>query len=110
MNNKEYNQFINDISTCLSPLNQILYQIFTLITLHILFTKIQTNYSIHKSFVILYALLIISLDWFIWNNVVNTGLFICILLIYIKYNQNYFNLVDTFYNNPNILLTPIGVL
>lgn len=110
MNLKEYNNLLEEISNFITPLNQILYQILILITLYLLFNKLKTNqtenYSqntpyntkTHKSFIILFAILAICLDWFIWNNTIQTTLFISILTVYIYYNFQNLNIISTFIN------------
>lgn len=118
MNLKEYNSLLDEISNFIKPLNQILYQILILITLYLLFTKLKTNqteypiqYTIqytaqntqqHKktnqSFIILFAILAVGLDWFIWNNTIQTALFISIITVYIYYNFKNLNIISTFIN------------
>jgi len=110
MNLKEYNNLLEEISNFIKPLNQILYQILILITLYLLFNKLKTNQTenntqntihntkTHKSFIILFAILAICLDWFIWNNTIQTALFISILTVYIYYNFQNLNIISTFIN------------
>ena len=110
MNFKEYNNLLDEISNFIKPLNQILYQILILITIYLLFSKLKTNQTenhtrntslnnkTHKSFIILFVILVIGLDWFIWNNIVQTTLFISILTVYIYYNFQNLNIISTFMN------------
>ena len=100
MNLKEYNNLLDETSNFIKPLNQILYQILILITIYLLFNKLKTNHTenhiqntslnnkTHKSFIILFVILVVGLDWFIWNNCNQSSLFIAILFIYIVYNFN----------------------
>jgi hypothetical protein len=110
MNLKEYNNLLEEISNFVKSLNQILYQILILITLYLLFNKLNTIYvenqyqntfqnnKIHKSFIILFAILAIGLDWFIWNNTIPTTLFIGVITVYIYYNFQNLNIISTFIN------------
>lgn len=114
MNLKEYNILVEEISNFIKPLNQILYQILILITLYLLFNNLKyyqtasysqttqqnilQNYKIHKSFIILFTVLSVCLDWFIWNNTTQTTLFISILTIYIYYNLKNLSIISTFIN------------
>jgi Ca2+/Na+ antiporter len=89
MNQKEFNELLNNITTLIIPINQLLYECLVLILLYNLFNSINfRNISLHKSFIILIAIIFICLDWFIWNNHIQTSLFTCILIIYITYNLN----------------------
>jgi len=114
MNLKEYNKFLSDLSETIKPLNQILYQILILITLYFLFNNLTYTQTInpttqkinnnairlkqHKSFIILFIILAVFIDWFMWNNVIQTTLFISILTIYSYYNFNNLNIISTFVN------------
>ena len=114
MNLKEYNNLLDETSNFIKPLNQILYQILILITIYLLFNKLKTNQTenqtenqtkntslnnkTHKSFIILFAILVVGLDWFIWNNTIQTTLFISILTVYIYYNFQNLNIISTFVN------------
>ena len=102
MNQKDYNELLNNISIIITPLNQLLYECLILIILYNLFNVIDFNniYS-HKSFIILVAIIFIGLDWFIWNNHIQTSLFSCVLLIYITYNFNKSKSISTFINSIN---------
>jgi hypothetical protein len=112
MKEKEFNTFILELSDIVKPLNQILYQILILISFYFLFTNIKNNQTLtnnnsittsqsinnHKSFIILIAILAITLDWFIWNNTIQTIFFASILAIYIYYNLQNINIISTFIN------------
>ena len=100
MNQKEFNNLINDISDKLKPLNQLLYQAFILIVFYYIFDTI-THLQTHKSFVLLTATICIILDVCIWNNINQTILFVAILTLYISYNINKNNIIDTFLNTMN---------
>ena len=108
MNNKEYNNFIYECSSILEPINQLLYHILILITLYFLFNKI-TNDNIEKNSnsnymqrttrcIILFTIIVIFIDWFIWHNIINTSFFISILIIYIYYNLQNIKLISIFIN------------
>jgi len=109
MSIKDYNSFINSLSIILKPINQLLYQCLVLITFYYLFDTLSSITSIkqllntntnattsattsattkNNSFINLIALIFIIIDWFIWNNVIQTTLFTAIILIYISYNNN----------------------
>jgi len=119
MNIKEYNIFLSELSDLLKPLNQILYQILILVSLYFLFNNIkckQTDNSTvktsnnksnglkqNKSFIILVIILAVFIDWFMWNNLIQTTLFISILTIYSYYNFNNLNIISTFVNLTNEL-------
>ena len=108
MNNKEYNNFIYECSSILKPVNQLLYHILILITLFFLFNKLtndniekKRNYnSIQRTIhcIILFIIIVIFIDWFIWNNIINTSFFISILIIYIYYNLQNIKLISIFIN------------
>lgn len=97
MNQKEFTELLNNITTLIIPLNQLLYECIILIIFYNIFNTIAFhNISLHKSFISLIALIFIGLDWFIWNNHINTSLFICVLLIYITYNFSKSRSIATF--------------
>ena len=107
MNNKEYKNFVYELSTIITPYNQLLYQILILIILYFFFNnitnvQIQCNnnnvYLRHKFFIILYISLVIIIDWYIWNNIIQTSLFISILILYVYYNLQHINLISLFIN------------
>ena len=108
MNNKEYNNFIYECSSIIEPINQLLYHILILITLYFLFNKL-TNDNIEKNSnsnymqritrcIILFTIIVIFIDWFIWHNIINTSFFISILIIYIYYNLQNIKLISIFIN------------
>ncbi len=108
MNNKEYNNFIYECSSILKPVNQLLYHILILITLFFVFNKL-TNENIEKKrnynsmqrttqCIILFTIVVIFIDWFIWNNIIKTSFFISILIIYIYYNLQNIKLISIFIN------------
>ena len=121
MNLKEYNNLLSELSEIVKPLNQLLYEILILITLYFLFNKLKTNQTEnpsktnnsdtnsinglrqHKSFIILFIGLAVFVDWFMWNNIIQTTLFISILTIYSYYNFNNLNIISTFVNLTNEL-------
>ncbi len=113
MNNKEYNNFIYECSSILKPVNQLLYHILILITLFFVFNKL-TNENIEKKrnynsmqrttqCIILFTIVVIFIDWFIWNNIIKTSFFISILIIYIYYNLQNIKLISIFINTTDNL-------
>ena len=87
MNQKDFNALLNNITTLIIPLNQLLYECLIIIILYYLFNALEfRNVGLHKPFIYLIAIIFIGLDWFIWDNHIQTALFICILIIYITYN------------------------
>jgi hypothetical protein len=111
---KEFNILLSELSDIVKPLNQILYEILILISFYFLFTNIKTNQTItnsinnsttntasiknNKSFIILIAILAVAIDWFIWNNPIQTIFFLSILAIYIYYNLQNITIISTFIN------------
>jgi len=105
MNQKTFNEFIKLLSEKLKPINQLLFECFVLIVIHYFFniilskkknTKNILNINKHKSFVYLFCIIFIILDWFIWNNKIQTSLFTAIILIYITLNISNSNQISTF--------------
>lgn len=102
MNQKEFNNLINNISEFTGSFSQILYQIIILLFIYNLFNNISfKNVSRHKPFILLISLIVLGIDWFIWQNKTQTILFMSILLIYISYNiylknnmENYINIIN----------------
>jgi hypothetical protein len=110
------NSLSKEISNLAKSLNQILYEILILISFYLLFTNIKNNQTLdinptsntshnptnyigqHKSFIILCAILVVAVDWFIWNNVIQTTFFIGILAVYIYYNLQNLTIISTFIN------------
>ena len=102
MNQKDFNILINIVSDTIKPINQLLYQCLILIVFYYFFTAINfTNISLHKSFTWLFIIICIIIDWFIWNNIIQTLLFASILIIYITYNINIARTVSTFIDTMN---------
>ena len=48
--------------------------------------------------IILFTIIVIFIDWFIWHNIINTSFFISILIIYIYYNLQNIKLISIFIN------------
>ena len=97
MNERDYNKLVSDMGDGLGSFTQIIYQILIIIALYNFFTRVSyKNISRHKQFIILFVFLIIAIDWFIWNNFNQTVLFSAIILIYVTYNFNNFQQLDTF--------------
>lgn len=97
MNQKDYSNLLNNITTLIIPLNQLLYECLILIVLYNLFNSITfCNISLHKQFIYLIAFIFIGIDWFIWSNTIQTSLFTCILVLYITYNFTKSKSISTF--------------
>lgn len=103
MNLKDLNIIIDAIAVVLIPINQILFQCLIIIIYYYLFTtmslrvnNITPNIQQHKAFIYLVAFVCVMLDWFIWNNCMQTSLFASILIIYIAYNINTSTNISTF--------------
>jgi hypothetical protein len=122
MNQKDFKLLISNISIIIKPINQLLYESIILIIFYYIFNSIsfininnnnqsnnnqsnnnQSNntQSNHKKFIYLIFIICIILDWFIWNNYIQTFLFISILYLYIIYNFNKSNTISTFINVMN---------
>jgi len=104
MNQKEFNLILSEISNRLKPINQLLYECLVLIILYYLFNTISfikkdaKENNNHISFIYLICFICILLDWFIWNNQVQTSLFSAILIVYTIYNINKSKTISTFIN------------
>lgn len=106
MNQKDFNLLISNISNSIHPINQLLYECLVLFIFYYLFNTITFKNDIGKTssnikFIYLICLICILLDWFIWNNCVQTSLFISILIVYIIYNVNNSRNISTFINIVN---------
>ena len=102
MNQKEYTILINELSNKLNPLNQLLYQAFILIVFYYVFDTLSSINS-HKSFILLIAFICIILDFYIWNNSLQTTLFFAILILYISYNFHRVKINEKFINTMNTI-------
>jgi hypothetical protein len=100
MDKKEFNIALNEISDKLKPLNQLLYQALILISFYYFFYNIK-KIELHKSFIVLFAVVCTILDLCIWNNINQTILFGSILMIYITFNTNKIKSMDNFINIMN---------
>ena len=97
MNQKDYSNLLHNITTLIIPLNQLLYECLILIVLYNLFNSITfRNISLHRRFIYLITFIFIGIDWFIWNNTIQTSLFACILVVYITYNFTKSKSITTF--------------
>ena len=97
MNQKDYSNLLNNITTLIIPLNQLLYECLILIVLYNLFNSITfRKISLHRRFIYLITFIFIGIDWFIWNNTIQTSLFACILVVYITYNFTKSKSIATF--------------
>ena len=97
MNQKEFNIVLKDASNEFNSFNQLLYQTLVLIIIYNLFNRIE-NIKKHKSFIFLVLVITIILDLCMWNNYIQSALFISILIIYSSYNFNKSKTVDLFIN------------
>ena len=97
MNQKDYSNLLHNITTLIIPLNQLLYECLILIVLYNLFNSITfRNIYLHRRFIYLITFIFIGIDWFIWNNTIQTSLFTCILVLYITYNFTKSKSISTF--------------
>jgi len=97
MNQKEFKIVLKDASNEFNSFNQLLYQTLILIIIYNLFNRIE-NIKKHKSFILLVLVITIILDLGMWNNYIQSALFISILIIYSSYNFNKSRTVDLFIN------------
>ena len=100
MNQKNFNSILKDASKEFNSFNQLLYQILILIIIYNIFARIE-NIKIHKSFIYLVLVISIILDLGMWNNYIQSSLFIAIIIIYSSYNFNKSRTVDLFINTMN---------
>ena len=100
MNQKNFNSILKDASKEFNSFNQLLYQILILIIIYNMFARIE-NIKIHKSFIYLVLVISIILDLGMWNNYIQSSLFIAIIIIYSSYNFNKSRTVDLFINTMN---------
>ena len=107
MNQKDFNLLLNEISNRIKPINQLLFECLVLIIFYYLFNKISfikkdsQDTNTHLSFIYLICFICILLDWFIWNNQIQTSLFTAILIVYIIFNINKSKTISTFINIVN---------
>ena len=106
MNQKDFNLLLSNISNSIHPINQLLFECLVLFIFYYLFNTITLKNEIDKNssnikFIYLICLICILLDWFIWNNCIQTSLFISILIVYIIYNLNNSRNISTFINIVN---------
>ena len=102
MNQKEFNNVISNISDFAGSYTQVLYQIIILLVIYNLFNNISfKSVGKHKPFILLVAIIVLGIDWFIWHNEKQTFLFGAVLFIYISYNfylktnmENYINIIE----------------
>ena len=104
---KDFTILLNNVNDIIKPLNQLLYESLILILIYYFFNSISNTNgtngmnSNHKSFIILVALISIIINWFIWNNYLQTILFTAILIIYISYNFYLAKQISTFIDMVN---------
>jgi hypothetical protein len=108
MKESEYNSYLTELSYRAFNINQLLFEILVIISIYIFINRLRIltlpkplSASISKnskSIIILWSIFAIVLDWFIWNNLSQTLLFICIIVIYINYNINNLEIISSFIN------------
>ena len=100
MNQKNFNIVLKDASNEFNLFNQLLYQSLILIIIYNLFNRID-NIQKHKSFIVLVLVTSIILDLCMWNNYIQSSLFIAIIIIYASYNFNKSRTLELFINSIN---------
>lgn len=102
MKEQEYNQLISRVSSLITPLNQLLFEIVVISAIYIYLERIQSVslYLSHNSIsvIIILAILALGVDLYIWHNPIQTVLFGAILVIYIRYRINNTQLISNFIN------------
>ena len=106
MKEQEYNNLINNLSQFLIPFNQLLYEILIIITIYIYLERIYSSSTINLLFlsnnslsvIIIFTILAIGLDLYIWNNITQTIFFSAILILYIQYKISNQRLISSFVN------------
>jgi Ca2+/Na+ antiporter len=97
MNQHDFGVLVKDIGNVVNPFNHLIYQIVILIALYNLISRISfKNISRHRSFIILFSVMVIAIDWFIWNDIMQTIIFAVVLYIYITYHYNNYQQLETF--------------
>lgn len=107
MKEQEFNNLITQVSNSLAPINQLLFEILVIISIYIYLERIQSNTSSLSflsdnsnsfSVIIIFTILALGVDFYIWNNPVQTILFGAILFIYIRYKMSNMQLISSFVN------------
>lgn len=110
MKEQDYNNLLIKFSTALAPINQLLYEILIIITIYIYLERINSSANDLSfrsdnslsdnslSVIIIFIILAISIDLFIWYNPIQTFLFGAILGIYIRYKMSNMQLISSFVN------------
>ena len=107
---KDFTILLNNVNDIIKPLNELLYESLILILIYYFFNSISNTNgmngmngvnSTHKSFIILVAVISIIINWFMWNNCLQTILFTAVLIIYITYNFYLANQISTFIDMVN---------
>lgn len=105
MKEQEFNNLITQVSNSLAPINQLLFEILIIISIYIYLERIQSNTSSLSflsdnsvSVIIIFTILALGVDFYIWNNPIQTMLFGAILVIYIRYNMSNMRLISSFVN------------
>lgn len=105
MKELEFNNLIIQVSNSLEPINQLLFEILVIISIYIYIERIQSNTSsllflsdINISVIIIFTILALGVDFYIWNNSFQTILFGAIVGIYIRYKINNMQLISSFIN------------
>ena len=105
MKEQEYNNLISKLSGFLAPINQLLYEILVIAAIYIYLERIQSSSSNlsylsnnSSSVIIIFTILALCVDWYIWCNPIQTFLFAAILVIYIRYKMSNKQLISSFIN------------
>jgi hypothetical protein len=102
MKEQEYNQFVSRVSSFITPLNQLLFEIIVIFAIYIYLERIQ-SISIYLSrnsisVITILTILAICVDLYIWHRPIQTLLFGAILVIYIRYRISNTQLISNFIN------------
>lgn len=105
MKEQEYNHLITAVSSAIAPINQLLYEILVICAVYIFLERIQSNNrnlsylsTNSSSVIIIFTILALCVDWYIWCNSFQTILFGAILFIYIRYKMSNMHLISSFIN------------
>jgi hypothetical protein len=107
MKEKEYDTLLKDISIHAFGINQLLYEIVIIISIYLFTNQLSTSTNLvnlqflsqsknKRSILTLLGIFAVAIDWFIWSNIIQTSLFICILSIYINYSITNSEVISNF--------------
>jgi len=102
MKEQEYNQFVSRVSSFITPVNQLLFEIIVISAIYIYLERIQ-SISLYLSrnsisVITILTILAICVDLYIWRRPIQTLLFSAILVIYIRYRISNTQLISNFIN------------